>query len=69
MNAEELTNLLEGDDDCPTFNQAKCSPKWLEWEKAIQAKLGQLWQKGIWKMVEKPKDAILISNKWVLTKK
>ncbi len=69
MNAEELTNILEGDDDQPTFNQAKHSPKWPKWEKAIQSKLAQLWQKGTWKLVEKPKDARPISNKWVLTKK
>ncbi len=46
MNTEELTNLLEGNDDQPTFNQAKCSSEWPEWEKAIQSKLAQLQQKG-----------------------
>ncbi len=55
MNAEELTNLLEGDKDQPTFKQAKCSLKWPEWDKAIQSELAQLWQKGTWKLVEKPK--------------
>jgi len=33
INTEELTNLLEGDDDQPTFNQVKRSPEWPEWEK------------------------------------
>ena len=42
MNAEELTNLLEGDKDQPTFKQAKCSLKWPEWDKAIQSELAQL---------------------------
>jgi hypothetical protein len=69
MSAEELTNLLEGDEDQPTFEQAKRSLEWPEWEKAIQAELAQLRAKGTWKMVEKPKNAIPISNKWVLTKK
>ena len=69
MNAEELTNLLEGDDDQPTLEQAKRSLEWPEWEHAIQAELVQLQQKGTWKLVEKPADAIPISNKWVLTKK
>ena len=69
MKAEELTNLLESDDDQPTFDQAKRSLEWPEWEKAIQAKLAQLRVKGTWKLVEKPKNAIPISNKWVLTKK
>jgi len=69
MNAEELTNLLEGDLDQPTFKQAKRSAEWPEWERAIQSELAQLHEKGTWKLVEKPKNAILISNKWVLTKK
>ena len=46
MNAEELTNILEGDDDQPTFNQAKRSSEWPEWKKAIQSELAQLRQKG-----------------------
>jgi hypothetical protein len=69
MSAEELTNLLEGDDDQPTLKQAKHSLEWPEWDKAIQSELAQLRQKGTWKLVEKPKNAIPISNKWVLTKK
>jgi hypothetical protein len=69
MNAKELTNLLEGDDDQPTLEQAKRSLEWPEWERAIQAELVQLQQKGTWKLIEKPADTIPISNKWVLTKK
>ncbi len=51
------------------MEQARCSLEWPEWEKAIQSELAQLREKGTWKLVEKPKNAILISNKWVLTKK
>ncbi len=69
MNTEELTNLLKGDLDQPTFEQAKRSAEWPKWERAIQSELPQLREKGTWKLVEKPKNAILISNKWVLTKK
>jgi len=35
MSTEELTNLLEGDLNQPTFEQAKWSAEWPEWEKAI----------------------------------
>ena len=70
MNAQEITNLLEGnDDDRPTLDQVRHSLEWPAWEQAIQAELAQLKQKGTWKLIEKPKDAIPISNKWVLTKK
>ena len=69
MSAKEITNLLEGDDDQPTLEQAKWSLEWPEWEHAIQAELVQLRQKGTWKLIEKPAVAMLILNKWVLTKK
>ncbi len=69
MHTKELMNLLEGDDDQLTLEQAKWSLEWPEWEHAIQAELAQLWQKGTWKLIEKPAGAIPISNKWVLIKK
>lgn len=66
----ELTSLLKGDDDQPTFDQAKRSQRWLERETAIQVELGQLQRIGTWNLVEKSKiNAIPISNKWVLTQK
>ena len=35
MNAKEVMNLLEGDDNQPTLEQAKQSLEWPEWEHAI----------------------------------
>ena len=70
MDADQLTNLLEGDNnDQPTLDQACRSLEWPKWEWAIQSELTQLKQKGTWKLVEKPVDMVPISNKWVLTKK
>ena len=46
MSAKEIMNLLEGDDNQPTLEQAKQSLEWPKWEHAIQAKLVQLQQKG-----------------------
>ena len=40
-----------------------------EWEKAIKIELDQLVKTGTWKLVDKPKDAILISNKFVFDKR
>jgi hypothetical protein len=49
----------------PTLKDARKSPKWPEWEKAIKAKLAQLKKMGTWRLVKKPKHAIPITNKWV----
>ena len=69
MSTEQITNLLEGEDDQPTLEQARRSLEWPKWEKAIQSELAQLQEKGTWKMVNKLKDVVPILNKWVLTKK
>ncbi len=39
MYADEIMNLLEGDKDQPTLEQARRSLEWPKWEQAIQAKL------------------------------
>jgi Reverse transcriptase (RNA-dependent DNA polymerase) len=56
---DELTNLED----------AKKSIDWPEWEKAIQKELTQLHEMGTWRLVEKPKDAVPIANKWTFIKK
>ena len=47
ISTEELTNLLEGDLNQPTFEQAKHSAEWPEWERAIQSELAQLCEKDL----------------------
>ena len=56
---DELTNLED----------AKKSSDWPEWEKAIQKELAQLQEMGTWKLIDKPKDAVPIANKWTFIKK
>ena len=51
------------------LKEAQRSSEWAEWEKAIKIKLDQLVETGTWKLVDKLKDAILISNKFVFDKK
>ena len=51
------------------LKEAQRSSEWAEWEKAIKIKLDQLVETGKWKLVDKLKDAILISNKFVFDKK
>jgi len=57
------------DDDCQTLAQARRSPEWPEWERAIQSELAQLQRMGTWKLIDKPHDAIPIANKFVFAKK
>ena len=52
-----------------TYEDARKSAEWPEWEKAIRAELDQLKNMGTWELVEKPPNAIPIANKWVLLKK
>jgi hypothetical protein len=58
-----------GGDDPKSLKEARTSPEWPEWERAINAELDQLNEMGTWSLVEKPTDAIPIANKWVFTKK
>jgi len=52
-----------------SLKEAKKSPDWLEWEKAIESELEQLQDMGTWKLVKKPIDTIPITNKWLFVKK
>jgi len=60
---------IEVGDDYHSLHEAKQSPDWPEWEKAIKTELDQLNQMGTWRLVEKPQGAVPIANKWVFTKK
>jgi Reverse transcriptase (RNA-dependent DNA polymerase) len=52
-----------------SLKEAKQSPDWPEWEKAIQSELEQLQDMGTWEIVKKPLDAIPITNKWLFVRK
>ena len=52
-----------------SLKDAKQSPDWTEWEKAIQIELDQLWDMGTWTLTKKPLDTIPIANKWLFVKK
>jgi len=57
------------DDECRTLREAKRSPEWPEWERAIHAELDQLNKMGTWKLIEKPPGVVPIANKFVFAKK
>ena len=56
-------------DNPKTLTEARRSPEWPQWEKAIQAELDQLHKMGTWELVDPPKGRVPVGNKWVLTKK
>ena len=57
------------DDKCHSLCDAKQSPEWPEWEKAILTELDQLTQMGTWKLMKKPHGVIPIANKFIFAKK
>ena len=66
----EYTNTaIIPSDKLHSLTEARQSPDWPEWEQAINIELNQLQQMGTWKLVDKPKDAVPIANKWTFVKK
>lgn len=60
-----VADLSLGDKDPVTLREARESPNWSEWENAIHVELDQLNTMGTWKLVNCPKEAVPIANKWV----
>ena len=65
---DQLFAIIAGD-EYTNLKDARNSPDWPEWEKAIQSELTQLHQKGTWRLVERPPNAIPIANKWTFIRK
>ena len=65
---EEVYAIIAGD-ELTSLKEAKISPDWPEWEKAMKIELDLLLEKGTWELVQKPPNAVPISNKWVFIKK
>ncbi len=60
---------LLGGEDPKTLHEARSSSDWPEWEKAIKTELDQLDHMGTWSLIDCPKDAIPLANKWVFVRK
>jgi Reverse transcriptase (RNA-dependent DNA polymerase) len=61
--------MAEAGDEFHSLAEAKQSPEWPYWECAIQSELDQLREKGTWKLIDPPENAIPLTNKWVFVKK
>jgi hypothetical protein len=66
---EAFVDTSLGGDDPKTLAEAKKSPEWPEWEKAVNIELQQLKDMGVWELVDPEDDVIPLANKWVLTRK
>src|ERR1700723_267938 len=69
MNLIDETYTIIAEDELNSLSEAKGSPDWPEWRKAIDEELKLLDEMGTWELVEKPPDAITIPNKWTFIKK
>ena len=56
-------------DEPNTLKDAKKSPEWPEWEKAITSELQMLQEKGTWTLEPLPPDCQAVSNRWTFKKK
>ena len=61
--------MAKAGDEFHSLKEVKQSPDWPEWEKAIEAKLKQLQEKGTWELVDQPANIIPLKNKWVFALK
>ena len=52
-----------------SLKEARELDEWEHWDAAVKAELDQLVKTGTWILVDKPEDAIPISNKFVFEKK
>jgi hypothetical protein len=68
LSIEEVYAIIAGD-ELTSLKDAKNSPEWPEWERAMQEELDLLKKMGTWELVPKPPDAVPIKNKWVFIKK
>ncbi|KAI0995437.1 hypothetical protein K3495_g12742 [Podosphaera aphanis] len=76
INSPPFINLVHalitenGDSGLPnTIEEARKCPDHISWEKAIQTELDMLNQKNTWELVDPPKEANIIGNRWIFTRK
>jgi hypothetical protein len=65
--AEVLTAKIAN--EFHSLKEAQASYDWPKWDSAIHSKLNQHQEKGTWELVERLKDARILSNKWVFVAK
>ena len=55
--------------DPKSIDEARQSPEWPKWEKAVEAELTQLRNMGTWELTNPLPNRVPITNKWVFVKK
>jgi hypothetical protein len=59
QNPHPTIQVILGGDDPKALNQARESPDWPEWDKAIQTELEQLARMGTWQLAQLPINGYL----------
>ena len=69
LTSDEYIFAIIAGDEYTSLKEARNSPDWPEWKKAIQNELAQLNRMGTWKLVKRPPNTIPIANKWTFVRK
>jgi len=69
IHMDDETYIAAASNGPSSLKEARNSKEWPKWEQAIKAELNQLHNMGTWALVDKPSDALPITNKWVFQKK
>ncbi len=55
----------EGPDEPASLKEAMARHNWPEWKKTVEIEYNSLIENGTWKIVSPPKEANVITGKWV----
>jgi hypothetical protein len=56
-------------DEPKSYRQAKVSPQWSDWKKALEDELKSLKENGIWDVIPEPVGRKIVASRWVFKAK
>jgi hypothetical protein len=52
-------------DEPSSYRQAKSSPEWSDWKKAMEEELESLKENDVWTVVPRPTNRKIVDSRWV----
>ena len=52
-------------DEPKSYRQARVSPQWSDWKKAMNAEIKSLKENDVWDDIPKPKGRKIVASRWV----